>query len=278
MRQRRPQRASDVNAFAEMVPEASPWPFRRRKSVTSLTGTNQNPSVPGPIDQGKLWTCPSNLGENNPSLSANMSQPEVRHYMSPIPSKPSDSVIREISGFDVCTYRWELPNVGYFRYLVSLFLIFILSGFAFGWIRKFAELNWNEQIDELHIFRMVFLSGSALVWLFWIFVLYLLLRPPRPEVVRLTATRFQYDPGRLPFAYPHLIYDSPWVQLADPLRYRRKRVDILKSELETLTLDHFGGRQRLYFHSGPDRVEIGEHLRDPDREWLAATINAWKAK
>lgn len=156
-------------------------------------------------------------------------------------------------------------------------MLFILSGFAFGWIKTFTEVNWKEQNGIVRDFRIFWLSGSAIVWLLWLFVVYYLVRPARPEAVKLSTHRFQYDPGRLPFAYPFLIYDPPWLSLPDPLRHRRKRLDIPKSEMAELILDRFGGRQRLYFQSDSLPVEIGEHLREPDREWLAAVIRSWRA-
>ena len=56
----------------------------------------------------------------------------------------------------------------------------------------------------------------------------------------------------------------------------RKRVEIGKNELGPVVLHRAGERQRLYFDNGADRIEIGEHLREPEREWLAAVIEAWK--
>lgn len=57
---------------------------------------------------------------------------------------------------------------------------------------------------------------------------------------------------------------------------RRQRIEIAKNELGSVVLERIGERQRLYFDPGADRIEIGEHLREPEREWLAAVIQSWQ--
>ena len=47
--------------------------------------------------------------------------------------------------------------------------------------------------------------------------------------------------------------------------------DITKLHLETSSGAHF-----LYFDVGADRVYIGEHIREPEREWLYGIIKEWK--
>ena len=51
---------------------------------------------------------------------------------------------------------------------------------------------------------------------------------------------------------------------------RRKRIEMAKSELGPVVLQTTGDRQRLYFDNGADRIEIGEHLREPE------AVNGWQ--
>jgi hypothetical protein len=111
-------------------------------------------------------------------------------------------------------------------------------------------------------------------------MLYLLIRPLQPESVTLGRTFFRYDSGTAAIS----MFYNPWYAMR---RYngqspfarmfqRRKRIVMAKSELGPVVLQGTGDRQRLYFDNGADRIEIGEHLREPEREWLAAVIAAWK--
>ena len=49
-----------------------------------------------------------------------------------------------------------------------------------------------------------------------------------------------------------------------------------KHEITKLDLETSGGAHYLYFDVGSDRVYIGEHIREPEREWLYETIKEWK--
>lgn len=206
----------------------------------------------------------------------------IKSTMSRIPLKPGDCNIEEIHSFDGCLYRWKLPQTGNFRLFVLPFLICFLGFALFGCVLESVQLTKIARNDEAFAFRILFhligMSICSIVGLFLACCLYLMLRPARPEMIKLTDSDFHYDPGRLAFANPQLIYAPEWVGLYDPLRQRRKCVTIPKSQLGPLVLDRFGGRQRLYFKSGADRIEIGEHLRESEREWLAANIQSWIAR
>ena len=70
-------------------------------------------------------------------------------------------------------------------------------------------------------------------------------------------------------------YNDPSEAFARLFR-RRKVIELAKNEFGRVVLDRAGERQRLYFDHCADRGEMGESLREPEREWLATVIQQWQ--
>jgi hypothetical protein len=200
--------------------------------------------------------------------------------MASILSKPTGCVIEEIDDVDGRTYRWKKPSGGVFRYFIATFLIFWLCGWAIGWVTAATQLiRGNARGGEL--FLAIWLGLWTIGGVFAFCMLYFLLRPPRPESVTLGFTTFRFDSGTATINY----FFNPWYAMQ---RYnsqwpfpgifqRRKRLEIPKGDLAQVVMERVGERQRLCFDYGADRIEIGESLREPEREWLAAVIEEWRA-
>lgn len=56
----------------------------------------------------------------------------------------------------------------------------------------------------------------------------------------------------------------------------RKRYAVPRGEIGDISLSRIGEHQRLTVDHGADRIEIGMLLREPEREWLAAVLHAWR--
>ena len=192
--------------------------------------------------------------------------------------KLDGSDIEVIDDFDGCTYRWKPPSGGLFRLVVITFLVFWLCGWAFFFVAAIVGLVNGANGPEG--FLVFWLVGWTLGGIFAIFMLYILLRPRHPESITLNRDSFRYDSGT-----PSMTFLSPWYAMRQSNPYgdwvkmfkRRKFIEISREELGEVVLERIGERQRLYFDHGADRVEIGEHLREPEREWLADIIKEWKA-
>jgi hypothetical protein len=148
------------------------------------------------------------------------------------------------------------------------------------WLDFRSERTHRRKAQGGELFLIAWLGGWTLGGVFALFMLYLLTRPLQPESVTLGFIIFRHDSGTAPMT----MLFNPWYamhryhgQWPFPGMLRRKRVEIARSELGPVILQSTGDRQRLYFDNGSDRIEIGEHLREPEREWLAAVIDAWKA-
>jgi hypothetical protein len=192
--------------------------------------------------------------------------------------KPDGSNIEEIDDFEGRTYRWKRPSGGPFHFLIAGFLIFWLCGWAVGFVMVTVAIV--QKNDAPVWFLATWLAGWTLGGIFAISMLYFLLRPPHPESICLKHDSFHYDSGTFPVITFFTWYAMHHARPNDPFNAifkRRQRIEIAKKNLGSIVLERIGERQRLYFDNGADRVEIGEFLREPEREWLAEVINAWKA-
>jgi hypothetical protein len=203
-----------------------------------------------------------------------------RTSMLQLPLKPQGSKIQEIDDFDGRTYRWRPPGGGILRFPIAAFLVFWLCAWAVGWGVAFNRILQGNIPNGARAFLLFWLCLWTVGGAFAFFMLYLLVRPPRAESVTLGNGFFRHDPGSVSWTG----FFNPWYGMRhmDPRAFpnllrRRKRIEIDKSDLGPVVLDRVGERQRLYFDHGADRIEIGEHLREPEREWLAAMIGAWQA-
>ncbi len=199
--------------------------------------------------------------------------------MTTIPLKPAGCVIEEIDDFDGRTYHWKKPSGGPPRFFVAAFLIFWLGGWAIALVATLNQLLQGNPRGGQG-FLLFWLGGWTIGGGVAIYMLYLLLRPPQPESVTLGLASFRYDSGSAAIN----LFFNPWYKMGHynsqwpfPRMFpRRKRLEIHRSELGPVVLERVGERQRLCFDNGADRIEIGEQLREPEREWLAAVIEAWK--
>jgi hypothetical protein len=57
----------------------------------------------------------------------------------------------------------------------------------------------------------------------------------------------------------------------------KQKYTVPKNQIDKISLERIGERQRLSFDYGRERVEIGYYLTEPEREWLYQTLNDWKA-
>ena len=209
------------------------------------------------------------------------------------PARPEGCCIEEIEDFDVRVYRWRQPSGGFYRYIVSTFLLVWLCGWATGWVTVFRlVLTTNNSTGRIFLTCWLCLWTIAGVFaarwfkqLWW---------PGSPEVVTLGANTFQYQPGRITMAamtdpsvlalnpkyfaarLQEILFSPAATKRGSPFRNVRKAISLPKSELGLFVLERIDERQRLYFHHGDDRIEIGLFLREDEREWLAAVLEAWR--
>ena len=196
--------------------------------------------------------------------------------------KPVGTVIEEIDELDGSrTYRWKPYQGSVFQYIPAVFICIWLIGWAGGLIGAVSMLIKNPQADRgfLMTWLILWTFGGVMAGTF----LYFLLRPGRPESVTLGRFQFRHDPGSIPigvfmspaYAFKSMNLMNPFFPFNQMLR-NRKPLELEKQQLGPLKLERVGERQHLCFDHGADRIEIGENLREPEREWLASVIQNWQ--
>lgn len=205
-------------------------------------------------------------------------------------AKPNGSDIEEVDDVDGKTYHWKPGGLGPARRILVPFLIIWLCGWVLGLVIAPLMFLKNGPVQvppngfpgpvNPNNFMAIWLAGWIVSGVLVFTLLLHVLRPGKPESITLARDFFRHNPGKIPIA---VVFVAPFV-LAAPgnpfepftrMWRRRKTIEIGKGELGPFVLMRVGERQRLSFDHGADRIEIGEGLREPDREWLAAVIQDW---
>jgi len=148
------------------------------------------------------------------------------------------------------------------RILLGAFLIFWLSGWFFGFVAVFGEVTNGQG------------SGFGIVWLiFWAiagafaaFMLFRVVRPPRPEKFLLNTPNLSFDTGiqalriSISFKYQMDIYKT--------LFARRKTHEFDPEEIKTIKLRETDSGNRLTIDVGYKRLELAKTASEIEREWL----------
>ncbi len=174
--------------------------------------------------------------------------------------------------------QWLVASIGTMCLLTTLVVIgvFLSGGFS-------TPKGMPDGIDPFDDFGPLLMLPHLLIGLY---LLWGGLRRGRPQRVVLDRTTFRYDTGSptLPvplgwFFCPMLMHGSSWFGGGgsdNSLCMSRKRYEIPTAQLAEFKLDRVGERQRLTVDYGADRIEIGAGLREPEREWLAGTLQAFQ--
>lgn len=139
------------------------------------------------------------------------------------------------------------------------------------WMPGGAFMIWNVVQGGIQAdpFMILWLIGWTFGGLLVGRITYAILRKPRPEQLVLgeTALRYEADTARAPSDMSFSIIQSPAPQEPPP--------EILREEVTEVRLDRDAARQRLTLERAAGPVEVGRHLREPEREWLAEFLRAW---
>lgn len=188
---------------------------------------------------------------------------------------PKNSQIQTKSELSGVTLSWKKPSGGPFRFFIVAFLIFWLCGWLFGFISAGKQILTGGP----SIFLAFWLAGWTLGGIFAVAMIYWLLRPQVPESVTMERDRLKYDTGSasINFMNPYwMMRKKANVNPFSMMFQKRKTYELDRSECPEFVLEGLGDDQRLRFDDGADRITIGESLKEPEREWLAKVLNAWR--
>ena len=187
-----------------------------------------------------------------------------------LPAKPVGSAIEVQQDFNRTVVSWKSPSGGLGRYASLLFLIAWMCGWVFGEVSALTEVLKGKAGG----FLIFWLIGWTVGGIFCAAMIFNLARPRRPQRLILDTLYLLYEPGADPIGpfwkqdrnrNPFEIFKS------------RKPVKVSKKDIDEFRIDRVGERQRLSFDYGARRIEVGEFLEEPEREWLFAVLKSWKS-
>ena len=187
-----------------------------------------------------------------------------------LPAKPVRSNIEVAPDFNSTVLSWKNPRGGISRYVALIFLIAWMG----GWVVGEVSVTRNHMKDPGQFFLLFWLTGWTVGGLYCLLMIVTLARPSRPERLTLDPRSLQYEPGTEPIAFGR---DTKTI---DPLMLLRPKraAQAARKEIGEIKLDRVGERQRLTVDIGAKRVEIGEYLEEPEREWLLSVLQSWQGR
>src|SRR5262245_8658052 len=181
-----------------------------------------------------------------------------------IPPKPKGSLIEEFRTPNSYTLKWPMPSAGVREYLSALTLLCFVGYIVY----QSVVLLQRPGPRGLRRMSLIYLLPLLLTVVpgLW------LLRRSRPESLTLGEDSFRHDLGRASGyagysdAYRNRGLDrrTDWERLVGPPVV----LEVPKEEVGKVVLERDRGL-RLRYDLGADRVEVGRHLREPEKEWLA---------
>jgi hypothetical protein len=191
--------------------------------------------------------------EHAPKLTVN----EYPKWLPPVGSKIQ---VKETTHSK--SFVWK--NAGCRINLATLFLIFWLAGWTImGIVSPSIGTGTGQDGSSF--------GGGFRFWLIAeivaVVILYLSLRPQKPSILTLSKGKISFETGTSPsiFAYDRQKSTKPFSSMK---KLRNKAYEVELSQLSNLRLDRVGERQCLFFEYEDERVEIGDTLSEPEREWL----------
>lgn len=189
-----------------------------------------------------------------------------------LPAKPSGSNITVEREFNRLTISWKNPRSGgVARYAHLLFLTAWMCLWAVGETRVLGQILGGRGNG----FLIFWLAGWTFGGVFCATTIFRLIQPARPERISLDSLQLEHDPGSVPMLWSSYGRGRQRISL-DVFKPRRKQT-FAKKDIGEVRLDRVGERQRLSFDCGAKRIEVGEFLQEPEREWLFAALKSWKS-
>ncbi len=143
-----------------------------------------------------------------------------------------------------------------------------------GWF--FGEKSAFNQImkDPTQLFLLFWLGAWTVGGLYCVVMIFNLARPSRPERITLDLVGLSYAPGTEPIPFGSQARKTNPLALLKPKRVQQ----VARKDIGEMRIDRVGERQRFTLDVGAKRIEIGEFLEEPEREWLFTVLQSWKGR
>jgi hypothetical protein len=185
---------------------------------------------------------------------------------------PEGSKINIERDINSIRYSWQEGKKSIGHYLMLAFLSFWFCGWTVGGFVAIYMLIVTAVgffIDKVPIFVPLFILFWMGAWTIGEIVvfktLYYALKPKNPSVLTLSNRGITFKTGT---HSPNLARHNYHKKAFSSKEFKNRTYGLGTSEVETLKLERTGEKQRLSFDHGTERIEIGETLTEPEREWL----------
>jgi hypothetical protein len=186
---------------------------------------------------------------------------------------PLNSNIEVKNELNQTIISWKNPRGNWSRYLIVIFLLAWLGGWATG------EYSVAKKVlnGETNPFEIFWLIGWTVGGLFAMANIYFMVRPTKAEKLNFDSYSLQFKPGTPPFAGINRSGNSDEdAKKATFFQKTKSKYIIPKAEIGEIKLERVGERQRLRIDHGVERIEIGRFLQEPEREWIFESLKQWK--
>jgi hypothetical protein len=168
------------------------------------------------------------------------------------------------------TYTWENGQKSIGQYGVAAFMIFWLCGWTVGGVMAAMAFVKDDDMPLFaRLFLLFWLGGWACGEAAVIYSLYHIFKGFQPAKLILSSRCFEYVTGTKPFNFNNYRRSEDLEKRPKFFQsFRNKTYRIESNDPFNLQLERVGERQRLTFDIGAERIEIGDVLSEPEREWL----------
>ena len=193
------------------------------------------------------------------------------------PESPAGSTIECVLEANAVTYSWRPARRHPVQWIPTFFGSFVLAAAIVMPILILNEVDREGQFplkDALMMGGILLVAGGFLV--------YSGVRIRGRESLKLTADEIEFDTGPSVLPVPLILWLGPIFLFGPriiggtttlPIHLRRQKHRQSIEDISEFVLERVGERQRLRVDFGADRIEIGNMLREPEREWLGAQLN-----
>lgn len=190
-----------------------------------------------------------------------------------LPAKPLNSTIEIKDETNQTCIEWKNPRGSASRYLIVIFMLAWLGGWAVG-LYSVGNTLLSGNLNPFLIFWMI---GWTVGGLMAMRNVYFLARPAKPERLVIDSISLNIQKGTSPFAGVSWGIEKKDKDSSLPIFQKVKNKYLIpKKDIGDIKLERIGERQRLTIDYGSERIEIGEFLQEPEREWLFETLKRWK--
>lgn len=169
--------------------------------------------------------------------------------------------------------QWKNPDNLLYRFGLGAFLLFWMGGWFTGETTAAQKLISDfQQGKPLETFLIFWLCGWTIGGFFVAAYIFKIIKGGGQTELFLGSHELRFKPGGTPVRalYGVRRTNNPFKALGGG-----SGINTTKQSITKLQIGYAGDRLRLTFDVGAERIEVGEFLTEPEKEWLHKKIETW---